>query len=146
MASVKTWSQEKLAEAEAGLREMSLMGPEDHLIEAIGGDYWERFLGMHLQTRGYFYFTTSTIAFVSGMALVTALTNPSGAMWSLRYADVKRAQLCNVGPLIRFLPTGILLHYDDKKKGKENSYRISILKRKEWLAFLQEKQNQVGDL
>ena len=144
MASVKTWTAEKLADAEAGLRELELMGPEDHLIEAIGGDYWEGFLGMYLQTRGFFYFTTSTVAFVAGMGFVKAIKSPSAFKWSLRYSEIKKAELCNIGPLIRFLPTGIRLYFDDQEKGKENSYRISILNLKEWLAFLQEHMATAG--
>ena len=50
------------------------------------------------------------------------------------YADIESVQLCNVGGLVQIIPTGIKVTL---KSGK--SYKLSVTKRKEILAFIQEK-------
>ena len=124
-------TQEKMAEMENGLREMSLMSAEDHLLETVQGDYWERLLFFYSQTRGHVFFTTGTIAFVGGLG---GLNN-----WSIPYSDIKQVELCNIGPLIPFFPMGIRIRFLDKKKGKETAYKLGLLNRKKWLAYLEEK-------
>ena len=59
--------------------------------------------------------------------------------WSIPYSDIKKVELCNIGPLIPFLPMGIRIRFFDRKKGKEVAYKLGILKRKQWLAYLEEK-------
>ncbi len=47
-------------------------------------------------------------------------------------------KLCNVGGLIPIMPTGILVTYTDEN-GKSVKKKCSVLKRKDWLAFLRDK-------
>lgn len=119
-------SEQKKTEWEKTLRETTLIGPADTIVEHTEGDLWEFFS----QTRGNYFFTTEKFVFVGGLGGLHFFSTP--------YSKITELKLCNVGGLIPFLPTGIKVTYTDND-GKIRKKKCSVLKRKEWLAYLQEK-------
>lgn len=112
----------------ASLKEANLIDADEVLEVAERGDYYAKLLCFYDQVRGAYFFSDKSVSFIGSFA---------GAVnWSLRYADIKRIKKCSVGP---FLPFGIKLYYYDEEKGKEKSYKMSVLNRGEWLKFLQNK-------
>ena len=105
-------------------REIELQ--EGEVVEKeVQGDYWEKlFLFMYDQKRGHYWFTNQRISFQGGF--VTALDIP--------YSEIASVSECCVGGLIPFVPTGVKV---DTKDG--NSYKLSVLKRKEIIEFIQSK-------
>lgn len=98
----------ELAEGEAVEKEFS-------------SDYWEKFLFMYSQKRGRYYFTNQRIVF----------TYFGQVLLDLPYAEMESAVACNVGALIKFVPTGIKVTMKDGKQ-----YDLSVTKRKENLEFI----------
>ena len=97
---------------------MELENGESILIQEKG-DYWEKFICFYNQNRGKYTITNKRIIFSSLMEIHD---------FSIRYEDIQSISKCNVGPLIRFMPTGILVR---TKQGK--SYRLSVLGRKKYM-------------
>lgn len=91
------------------------------ILKEIKGDYWEGAI-FSSQKTGTFYFTSQRIVFRGGF--IAALDLP--------YSEIDELTTCNVGPLVKFMPTGILVKMKDGKK-----YRLSVLKRKELMALVQ---------
>ena len=116
-------NQEQLADIEKNLREMQLMGNDDAVIEAVRGDYYEQVLIFSNKVVGWYYFTKEAVIFVGGLGIT---------QWAVPYASVEEMKECLVGPF----PTGIKLYAKDEKKGKTVVYKLSVLKRKQWLEFL----------
>ena len=121
-------NRENLAEMEKDLKEANIMEADDELIETESADYWEKFLFIQSQVRGYYYFTKKAMIFLGGIAANT--------QWKVNYTDIKKLEFCGVG---LFLPFGIRVHAWDEKKGKIKVYKTSFFKRKERMAFLKEK-------
>lgn len=96
----------------------------EQVEKEIKGDYWEKTLCMYSQKTGKYWFTNQRIIFRGGF--VAALDLP--------YSEMESVALCNVGPLVQFLPTGIKVTMKDGKK-----YKLSVLKRKDILALIQSK-------
>lgn len=112
------------ADWENKLQQAGLIDLTDSIIEYTKGDHWE-LLG---QTRGQYFFTKEKLVFVGGLAGVES--------FSVNYHDIREAKL----KLIRFfLPTGISITVEDPVKGKQKKHVLSVMKRKEWLAFIREK-------
>lgn len=102
----------------------------DEVVEKeIKGDYWERALCFYSQKRGTFWFTDKRIIFRGGLA--TSLDIP--------YSEMKEVKTCNVGDFVQIMPTGIKV---STQKGK--SYKLSVLGRKEILAFIEKKRQEVS--
>lgn len=119
-------TDKKKAEWEKALRDAELIAKADTIQEHTQGDLWE-FAG---QTRGNFFFTNEKFVFVGGLA---------GSMsFSAPYNKITEIKLCNVGGLIPVIPTGIKVTYTDEK-GKTAKKKCSVMKRKDWLAYLSEK-------
>ena len=98
---------------------------EGELIEQdFRGDYWEKFLFTYSQKSGKYQMTTQRIHFEGGF--MTVLDIP--------YSEIASLELCNVGPLIQFVPTGIKVTTKDGK-----SYKLSVQGRKDILAYLEKK-------
>lgn len=87
-------------------------------------DYWEKTLCFYSQKRGKYWFTNQRIIFRGGFATVL----------DIPYSEIESVQLCNIGGLVQIIPTGIKVTL---KSGK--TYKLSVTKRKEILAFLQAK-------
>lgn len=90
----------------------------------LSGDYWERNLGIYSQKTGKYWLTNQRIIFRGGFAVALDLS----------YSDIESVSLCNVGPVVQFLPTGIKVQTKDGK-----AYKLSVLKRKDILSFIQAK-------
>ncbi len=118
-------TDQKKATWEKTLRDSGLIGLIDTIQEHTKGDLWE--FG---QIRGDFFFTTEKFVYVSGGLIAKAT-------FSIPYNKITGLKLCNVGN-IPLLPTGIRVTYTDEN-GKTVKKRCSVLKRKQWLAYLQEK-------
>lgn len=119
-------SEQKKKEWEGTLRDMTLIGLIDTIQEHTECDFWE----FGSQTRGNFFFTTEKLVFVGGLV---GLSN-----FSIPYNKITELKLCNVGGLIPIIPTGIKVTYTDEN-GKTVKKKCSVMKRKQWLAYLQEK-------
>ena len=50
------------------------------------------------------------------------------------YANIDSLKTCNVGDFIQFMPTGIKVSTKDSK-----SFKLSVMKRKEIMAFIESK-------
>ena len=116
-------SDQNKAEWETSLKEAQLMTGDDSIQEHTQGDLWD-FLG---QTRGNYFFTNTKFIFVGGLG---GSTN-----FSLPYNAITELKLCNVGGII---PTGIRVTYTDEG-GKTRKKKCSVMKRKDWLAYLIER-------
>lgn len=119
-------SDQKKATWEKTLRDSGLIGPADTIQEHTKGDLWE--FG---QISGDFFFTTEKFAYMSG-----GLVGKS--FFSVPYNKITGLKLCSVGGLIPLIPTGIRVTYTDEN-GKTVKKKCSVMKRKQWLAYLQEK-------
>lgn len=117
-------SDQKKATWEKTLRDSGLIGPIDTIQEHTKGDLWDPG-----QIQGDFFFTTEKFAYVSvGLIKVS---------FSIPYNKITGLKLCGIG-FIPLLPTGIKVTYTDEE-GKTKKKKCSVLKRKQWLAYLQEK-------
>lgn len=94
----------------------------EEIVETMKGDYWEKvFLFVYDQKRGEYTITNKRIifkGFISG--------------FSVKYEDIESISKCNVGPTIRFIPTGISIKTND---GKE--YKMSVLNRNKYMEMIQ---------
>lgn len=112
--------EEKKAEWEKTLRELKLMDEQDGIEEHVKGDWWS--LGS--QARGNFFFTKEKFIFVSGFGMNN---------FSVPYTDIKEIKKTMIN---FFIPTGIMVTAYDKESGKNKKYKCSVMKRKDWMAFL----------
>ncbi|MEZ3444492.1 MAG: hypothetical protein K1W30_05020 [Lachnospiraceae bacterium] len=123
-------SDQKKASWEKTLRDSGLISPNDTIQEHTKGDLWD----MGRQIQGDFFFTTEKFAYVSGGLF-------GNISFSTPYNKITELKLCNVGGLIPIMPTGIRVTYTDDS-GKTQKKKCSVMKRKEWLAYLQERQSR----
>lgn len=93
----------------------------EQIIEEVRGDYWEALLFTLSQKRGKFIFTNQRIHVAAGF--LTAL--------DLEYKDIQSVEKCNVGGLIRLIPTGIKVIMKNGKK-----HHLSILKRAKYIEMI----------
>lgn len=105
--------------------EIELRGGEA-VEKEIQGDYWGHLFGvlMTSQTRGHYSFTNERIVFKGGFA--TEVEIP--------YNEIESITKCNVGGLIRLIPTGIKVQMKNGKK-----HFLSVLKRKDIMDMIQQK-------
>lgn len=92
----------------------------------MASDYWSNLFGViqFSQIRGRYWFTNERIIFAGGFAKKIEID----------YYDIASVQKCFIGPIIRFLPTGILV----TTKSGEKHY-LSILGRQKVLDLLESK-------
>ncbi len=101
---------------------------EGEVVEKeFASDYWEKVLFAYSQVRGRYYFTNQRVIFVSW----------GQVKLDLPYNKMVAAVSCNVGALLRLIPTGIKVTMDDEK-----SYMLSVTKRNENLEFIKGKMLQ----
>lgn len=122
------YSPAQIAEYEEMLRTLELISADDHIVEIDKGDYWEKLLCFYSQVRGTYYYTNEAVCFVGGFA---GSTN-----WAVKYSDIRKIEKCMIGIL---MPFGVRLHFYDEKKDKIRKYKMSVLKRDNWIAFLTER-------
>ncbi len=120
-------TEQKKAEREKTLREAALIGPMDTIQEHTKGDFWD----LTSQISGNFFFTTEKFVFVSG-GLIGKVS------FSIPYSKITELKLCNIGGLIPLIPTGIKVTYTEEN-GKSVKKKCSVMKRKQWISYLQEK-------
>lgn len=118
-------SDKKKAEWEKTIRELNLMNEDDVIEEHVQGDLWT-FMS---QTRGNFFFTRKKFIFISGFGLES---------FSVDYGNISGLKTCNVGGLIPLIPTGIKVSFINED-GKAVTKKCSVMKRKEWIAYLVER-------
>lgn len=58
--------------------------------------------------------------------------------FSIPYSKITELKLCNIGGLIPLIPTGIKVTYTEEN-GKSVKKKCSVMKRKQWISYLQEK-------
>lgn len=93
------------------------------VIAQEAGDEWEYLFNIiGVQHRGRYFFTEKRIIFYYC----------GSKDWDLYYSDIESAELCNVGPLIRFVPCGIKITTKAAEK-----YYLSVMKRKEYLELIE---------
>ena len=98
---------------------------ENEIIEKeFKSDYWETFLFTMNQKRGKYYLTNKRIVFVGGFA--TEVEIP--------YNEIESIKKCCVGPLIRFVPTGIKVTMKNGKK-----HYLSVTKRNDVMNLIESK-------
>lgn len=114
-AKVKEWAE--------ALRSLELMGEDETIIEHTNGDCWEFFS----QTRGNIFFTEKSMIFIGGLLGSTCYVYP--------YDKITEVKKCNVGGLIKIIPTGIRVTYENEK-GKIKKSRLSTFKRKDWIEYI----------
>lgn len=122
------YAPEKVAEFEEMLRTLELISADDHIVEIDKGDYWEKLLCFYSQVRGTYYYTNEAVCFVGGFA---GSTN-----WSVKYKDLRKVEKCQIS---LFMPFGVRLSFYDEDKDKIRKYKMSVLKRDRWIAFLTER-------
>ena len=115
---------------EQTLKELELITADDVIEEHTQGDLWT-FMS---QTRGNYFFTKEKFIFVSGFGLEN---------FSVAYGDISGMKTCNVGGLIPIIPTGIKVSFMNSE-GKMVTKKCSVMKRKEWIAYLVERGAKEG--
>jgi len=123
-------SQSKKEEWEKTLKEVNLMDAEDVIEEHTQGDLW----AFWTQTRGNYFFTKEKFIFISGFGMES---------FSVAYGDISGLKTCNVGGLIPVIPTGIKVSFMNDQ-GKLVTKKCSVMKRKEWIAYLVERGAKEG--
>lgn len=123
-------AQSKKEKWEQTLKELELIAADDVIEEHTQGDLWT-FMS---QTRGNYFFTKEKFIFVSGFGLEN---------FSVAYGDISGLKTCNVGGLIPIIPTGIKVSFMDSQ-GKMVTKKCSVMKRKEWIAYLVERGAKEG--
>lgn len=121
-------TKEQTEDIENSLIEGKLIPKNDSLEIAEKGDYWEKFLIFNSQIRGYYYFTNKCIVFIGGSLASTK--------WSIPYESIKSIKKCKIG---LFMPTGIKIEFFDTDKNKLKTYKMSVLKRNQWIEYLEKK-------
>ena len=99
----------------------------EEVIEQTAGDYWEYLLIFGSQKSGRYFFTNKRIIFYYF----------GSKKLDIPYTDIASAQLCMVGPLIRFVPCGIKVTTKDEK-----AYHLSVMKRNHYLEIIQNNMNK----
>lgn len=100
----------------------------EEIIRDVKGDYWEGLLGIvFFQNRGHFIFTNQRIVFAKSSLAGLLL------MESIDYKDIESINKCMVGPIIPFIPTGVRVKIKTGKK-----FKFSLLKRQEFMSYLEE--------
>lgn len=120
------YTDQKKREFEASFREGGLISANDTIQDSTKGDLWD----FGSQIRGTYFFTAERLVFIGGLG--------GSANFSAPYNKITELKLCNVGGLIPIIPTGIRVVYTDEN-GKSVKRKCSVMKRKDWLAFLSEK-------
>lgn len=123
-------SDKKKAEWEKTLKELKLIGEDDVIEEHTQGDLWT-FMS---QVRGNYFFTREKFVFAGGFGLEN---------FSVDYGNISGMKTCNVGGLIPIIPTGIKISFINEE-GKAVSKKCSVMKRKEWIAYLVERGAKEG--
>lgn len=123
-------AQSKKEKWEETLKELELISAEDVIEEHTQGDLWT-FMS---QTRGNYFFTKEKFIFVSGFGLEN---------FAVSYGDISGLKTCNVGGLIPIIPTGIKVSFMNSE-GKMVTKKCSVMKRKEWIAYLVERGAKEG--
>ncbi len=118
-------AQSKKEQWEKTLKELELMGEDDVIEEHTQGDLWT-FMS---QTRGNYFFTKEKFIFAGGLGLDN---------FSVAYGDISGLKTCNVGGLIPIIPTGVKVSFMNDK-GKLVTKKCSVMKRKDWIAYLVER-------
>lgn len=118
--------EKKLAEWTNTLKELKLMDDTDEIIDHSYADYWEKLvLIANNQVKGNMFLTKERFVFCSGFGTTNL---------SFLYSDIQNVSPCKIGPAI---PTGILFEVNDEKSGKIKKYKISVMKRQEWIDKIQ---------
>lgn len=125
-------TEQKKNEWENSLKDAGLLSLTDKIQDTTKGDLWD----FGSQIRGTYFFTAERLVFVGGLGGSTTFSAP--------YNKITQLKLCNVGGLIPIMPTGILVVYTDEN-GKNVKKKCSVMKRKDWLAFLKEKTGISGN-
>lgn len=115
---------------EKTLKETNLMEENDVIEEHTQGDLWT----LWSQSRGNYFFTKEKFIFVSGFGFES---------FSVAYGDISGVKTCNVGGLIPIIPTGIKVSFINAE-GKAVSKKCSVMKRKNWIAYLVERGAKEG--
>lgn len=123
-------AQSKKEKWEQTLKELELIAADDVIEEHTQGDLWT-FMS---QTRGNYFFTKEKFIFVSGFGLEN---------FAVAYGDISGLKTCNVGGLIPIIPTGIKVSFMNSE-GKMVTKKCSVMKRKEWIAYLVERGAKEG--
>lgn len=89
-------------------------------------DYWKALFGVIQisQVRGRYWFTNERVIFAGGFATKV----------EIEYSEIASVKKCFIGPIIRFMPFGILV---TTKTGEKHYF--SILNRKKALEVLESK-------
>lgn len=124
-------SKEKIEEIENNLKEGKLIDEDDSVLVVEKGDYWEKFLFIRMQTRGFYYFTKKSIVFIGGAL--------GSTQFVVNYKNIKEIKKCNVA---LFIPTAIKITVFNEKKNKNKKYKLSLLKRDKWINFIEEQKKQ----
>lgn len=115
-------SNDKKEKWEKTLKELELINADDVIEEHVQGDLWS-FMS---QTRGNFFFTKEKFVFTGGLGT---------SNFSVAYTDITSMKTCNVGGLIPLIPTGIKVTFNNAE-GKNVTKKCSVMKRKNWIAYL----------
>lgn len=114
-------AQEKWKET---LKELGLLEDGEVIEEFVSGDYWKTFGG---QISGQYFFTNQKVIFVSGFGLKTVV---------IKYSDIKEIKKCMIS---MFIPTGILVTAFNTELGKEETHKLSLMKRENWINLMSAK-------
>jgi len=116
-------TEAKKLEWEKTLKEINLIEAADSIEEHTQGDLWS----FGSQSRGNFFFTKEKFVFVSGFGLNN---------FAINYSDIKGLKKSMIN---FFIPTGITVTALDPEKGKTKKYKCSVMKRKDWMAYLSQR-------
>ena len=100
----------------------------ESVIKQQAGDCWQYVGIFGSQLRGRFFFTQKRIIFYYCLK----------KNFEIFYEDIESVELCNVGGIIRFVPTGIKVNTKDGK-----STYLSVMKRDEYKELIEQNMKAV---
>lgn len=106
------------------LKELELLEDGEVIEEFVSGDYWRTFGG---QISGQYFFTNQKVIFIAGFGLKTVV---------IRYSDIKEIKKCMIS---MFIPTGIKVTTINQENGKEETHKLSLMKRANWINLMSAK-------
>lgn len=118
-------SNDKKVEWEKTLKELELINADDVIEEHVQGDLWS----FMTKTSGNYFFTREKFVFISAFGVHS---------FSVAYGNITSMKTCNVGGFIPVMPTGIKVSFIDGE-GKSVNKKCSVMKRKNWMAYLVER-------
>lgn len=122
----------KLEKQKKNLVKIGVMEESDAVIDFFQAGYVERLVGKWGQwKKGWAYFTEERLIIITGLLEENVV---------IPYRNIKSLEKCSQS----IVPIGIAITYEDMKSGEVVTDKVSMMKRDQWMAFLDERRQAGG--